>query len=548
MRKINSLTKVLLKNLFNQKNDSNKKNKKGLVFLSIFFLIYFFGMFGFFSYNIIKELMVINQESLFLGLVFLSISMIIIFTTIFSFINVFYFSKDNEHILYLPLKPRDILISKFIILLIYQYIIEILFVFPALMVYGHLTGASLIYYIYSIIVLGALPVLPLTIVALIVMVIMCFSNLTKYKEKFQLFVGIFSIIFAIGIQIIVNLISNTGNEINMASLLTQQNSLINIISKYFITIGPSSNALIEYNSPSGLGELIILILITAVSLVAFVIIGERLYFKGLNANMENASKKKRKNTRRNILTINKRNIMRTYLEKEFKLLFRNPVFFMQCVLPSFLFPILFGVIFLLNNETMIEIKEWTNSINTQNSLVFFIILTIIQFINTMNYSSITAISREREGAAYNKTFPMPYYNQIKLKIMPGIILSFISIILCIVLIYKVIYLNILQIVLIIIVSLLLSILQNYVWIYVDLKKPKLNWDTEYAVAKQNFNMFYEMIVSFILMTIIALTGIKFAEVNYIYVTSGMVLVLVILLQIVDKYFRKNQNSLFDKIS
>ena len=76
-----------------------------------------------------------------------------------------------------------------------------------------------------------------------------------------------------------------------------------------------------------------------------------------------------------------------YIGKEFKILYRNPVFLMQCLLPAVLFPVLCIVLlfFGMDDETSQELANLSNSLETSRALILFIILGITQFFSMIIY-------------------------------------------------------------------------------------------------------------------------------------------------------------------
>ena len=108
MNKIISLTKVLLKNSFQKYSENNKKTSKaGKVILYGILIVYLMGIFGFLSYGLITTLQQVHQEAMFIGIFLLGLALLTIIQSIISATNVFYFSKDLDYILPLPLKPRE---------------------------------------------------------------------------------------------------------------------------------------------------------------------------------------------------------------------------------------------------------------------------------------------------------------------------------------------------------------------------------------------------------------------------------------------------------
>lgn len=285
-KKITSLTKVFLKNSFqNTQTASNKKSSKvGNTILYLFVFIYLGAIIGFFSYNIISGLVQIHQEAVFLGLFFLIVAAFIAFQGIFSCINVFYFSKDIEFVLPLPVSAKEILISKFNAILITEYMMELIIGVVPLIIYGVLTSAGLLYYITAVIFLLIFPILPLLLVSIIVTIIMSFAKLTKKRDTFQLIATIIVIVVAV----IASTATSNTEEITdeqMIQSIMQANGMVTMVEDYFITLRPAINALTSTSVVTALIETLKLVAVTAISYIVFILIGQKLYFKGAIGNL-----------------------------------------------------------------------------------------------------------------------------------------------------------------------------------------------------------------------------------------------------------------------
>lgn len=285
-KKISSLTKVFLKNSFqNTQTASNKKSSKiGNTILYLFAFIYLGAIIGFFSYNVISGLVQIHQEAVFLGLFFLIVAAFVAFQGIFSCINVFYFSKDIEYVLPLPVSAKEILISKFNAILITEYMMELIIGVVPLIIYGILTSAGILYYITAAIFLLIFPILPLLLVSIIVTIIMSFAKLTKKRDTFQLIATIIVIVIAI----IASTATSNTEEITdeqMIQSIMQANGMVTMVEDYFITLRPSINALTSTSVGTALIETLKVVVVTAISYIAFILIGQKLYFKGAIGNL-----------------------------------------------------------------------------------------------------------------------------------------------------------------------------------------------------------------------------------------------------------------------
>ena len=137
-----------LKNIFNlsklyiKENDASielinmqtkKINKKSYLFWV--YIILFFGI-TYLSSEIISYAVKIGKPEIFLNGFLLALEILIIIRTIMVSMNVFYFSKDIENILHLPIKPIEILVSKFSTILFMNYEFELIFALAPLFIYG----------------------------------------------------------------------------------------------------------------------------------------------------------------------------------------------------------------------------------------------------------------------------------------------------------------------------------------------------------------------------------------------------------------------------
>lgn len=551
MKKILELTKVFLKTSFSNmeaQTMGNNKSKLGMAFLYLFLIVYLGGIIGFLSYNVIDGLISIQQEAVFIGLILLMTIGFTLFQSIFSSINVLYFTKDSEYILPLPLKPSEIILARTNVIIIMEYIVELIISLVPLIIYGVMTGAGIIYYITMLIALILIPIFPVLLISTIVMFVMSFSKIVRNKNRFQLIATVSVLIFSVVPGMSFSTFDEEITQEQMIQLVMQANGLVDLIKGYFPTLAPLTTAL----TTTSLFEVLISILetigISFIALIIYVFIAEKIYFKGLVGNLFSGNKKKGK------VDLSKNNfrnskLYKSYIGKEFKLLFRNPIFLMQCLVPAVLIPIIMIGIFALNFKDISqeELQEITSLIPTDTLVVVSVILGIIQFFFMFSYISITAISRDGNNAVFMKYAPVSLYKQYMYKIAPNYIINTIMIILTLVMLQYFLKMPLITLALIFVISMVMSALQSILMLIIDLKKPKLEWDSEYAVVKQNMNLMYPMILSLVNIGVIVLVTMFTGSMGT-YVGSGVLLLLYGgLTYLVSNYLYKNQNKLAEKI-
>ena len=538
MHKILALTRVFLKNSFQNNMYSEKKKSKGMIIVTIFALIYLAGIVGFMSHGMISMLMTIKQEKAFLGIILLGIGMFVLIQTIFSAINILYFSKDNEYILPLPIKPYEIVIAKTNVMLLTEYIIIAMIGLVPLIIYGYLTGSNLLFYIMTILVCLIFPILPILISGLIGMIIMSFSKFMKDKNRFQLIATTFSIVL---VMIFVFFTSGGNGKLNDEQILQfimKANSLVEMLQGYFPTLGSAIEALDTANILTSILGLLKLVGITLIIYIGYIWIAKKLYLKGAVGNLESGKKVNKKLNEEKAFKGGK--LWKSYAGKEWKTLLRNPIFLMQCILPTILFPIIIlGIIGLqVFSKPSQELNQISKEIaGNDSTIIVLIILGIIQFISMFSYIAPTAISRDGANATFMKYIPVPFIKQIYYKILPAILLQTVTSIIIILLISYLTKINILIIVMTIIVCVIMIILQNLLMIIVDLKKPKLEWTSEYAVVKQNINLIWPTIFGMINIVMYIGIGTLVTNLNVpVYVTLILLTTLyIVLAMLVKKY-------------
>ena len=552
MKKVIKLTKIFLKNSFSnmdaQMGVSAKSKSKFLLYGLLF--LYFAGLIIYLSYNLLDGLIQIQQEEIFIGMILFMIFGLAIVQTIFSSINVLYFTKDSEYLLPLPLKPYQIILARTNVMLISEYLIIFLVGCIPLIMYGILTGAGIVYYITMLLAVILVPILPVLLISIIVMGIMSFAKLTKNRNKFQLLATALLLVIVVALSISTSSMQDDLTNEEMAQMLVEANGTIEMIKGYIPTVDYLIEALTTNNLVTTVIEVLKTIAITVISFVVYMLISQKIYFKGLVGNLFGGGTAR---TKKGIKQKEYKNskLYKSYVGKEFKNLARNPVFLMQCLIPAILIPIIMVIITYtgISSDGMgfEQINQMVGQMPTNTFMIACIILGVIQFFTMFIYIAITAVSRDGENAVFMKYIPVLLYKQYIYKIIPNIIMYMISIAITLGIAEYILHLPLITLILLFVVATIMGVLQSILMIIIDLKRPKLSWDSEYAVAKQNLNLIFPMLFSMINIGIMIGAVALLKNIN-VYLGLGIVGVLYIVATVViNKYLYNNQNKLADKI-
>ena len=545
MKDVLKLTKILLKNSFQGEKKNKSKTIGRLLVLLAYILIfgYLAAIVVFLCYQLLNFLIKLNQPAIYLNLILGATVAVALFRTLFSAVNVLYFSKDLEYLLPLPINPSKILMAKWNVLVISNYIIEIFIVLPALILYGIMLDQGVLYYLYAALVFVLLPVIPVILISFLMSILMRFTKFIKNKDFVQYLTVAITLLIVIGVQFI-----GTGEQITEAEvyeMLTKTNGVVEYMSKAFSTITVSLKALINSENLSGLINIVILFVVTVIFYILLAKFSSKMYIKSATSSLSNGIKRK-ENLK--ISGYKQNSKVSSYIKKEFLNLIRNPIFCMQCILPPILFPFIFAIpIYLEISKDEMATSEFMQVANSflASPAMLGIVLAILGFIFMFNFISATAVSRDSENAILMKTFPISLKKQTIYKMLPAVIMNVFPILFVLVVLKLLVGVSYIYLGIIAILGMLVNFLVNYIGIIIDLKNPKLNWSSEYTVVKQNMNIFYLMVVVLIEVGILVLSAFKFSNI-YLYLTISIVFLLV-QIGIVNIYVSKNENKLYKDI-
>lgn len=558
IKSILRLTKIFFKNSFQNPyiidKKTNKINKKSIfVWLMVIVMI----AISYLSYKVIGELVKINQPTIFLNIFFLIIMIIMIFQIILASTNVYFFSKDLELILPLPIKSEELLIAKFNTILINIYFTEFIFVFFPLIIYGILTYAGILYYLYLIFILLIFPILPILIISIIMMFLMKLSKFIKNKDVFQIIITLIfiSIIFLLEFKIGNNIINKIDDNLNIESqesiqLFNEFNTKVENVNKYFLEINSTINILNNYNKINSIINILKVICLDLLFLIIFIVVGKKYYLKNILKNNNNYYLKN--NKKYLIKKLKKINKGKSYIKKEFKILFKNPMFFMQCIFPTLILIVSLIIIMIIaipNIRTILTTDLFGDTIDFKFDIsVICLILGIIQIIFTISNISISSISREGKDAIYMKFIPIDFYKQFVYKATPQIIVNMVLIFIILILI-KFIFpeINFIYLFLIFILANLFNIINSKIMVFVDFIRPNLNWKSEYEALGNN-NKLFQYVLTIIIILILTYFNKIFSNIEIIKSCIFMILILIITILIINKIIKINIKNLFKKIN
>lgn len=496
MRNLPIVTKVMFKTIFDNvlstTGTSRKSSYFGLAFLllSLFPLTFLFHTWFFSWFEIAVT---INQEGYLFGSFALLVSVIIFIFSLLQVPSVYYFSKDTEFYLSLPLKPSEILGGRFLTSVIYEYLLIIIVYLPLLFSYLAF-DFSIVKLLFGVIVGLVLPFIPVLLASLIIIFLMNFVPLFKNKNALNLIIGMFTIVFAIGIQFSIGSQASVENYQKLQDMLIYGNdSLLNNFFKIYPFVIWAANAITK----SSILDLLLYLGFTLLLIMLYFIFTQRFYLNGVT-NISEGSRSRKRFDKENMQTYRQESTTLLFFKRELKLLFRTPTYLLNLVLGTLIGPILVLVYtFIAGGESALNVEqfnEFSAIINNFLASPINVVATVVVggfvfglVLSMLNMISITAISREGQGLYNLKSLPIRFWEVLLGKILVGVSLSMFGALLLVIPIILYVNINPLILIGVIVYSFLVVFGYNALGIYIDVKKPKLNWTNEIQAAKQNLN-------------------------------------------------------------
>lgn len=543
---MNTLTKIIIKNAKRQEKQETIKEK---ILSAIAFLIVFLSLAVTMivtSIYVTKELNKINQEYMFINILLLMNFIILFGKSIFESLNALYFSKDLKILLRMPIKSKDIVKGKIINMIISEYQMETIMLAIPMIIYGIMEKVQPQFYLYALIILLVLPVIPIMITSTIIAIIMRFTNGIKNKTLVMYMTIILSLVA-------LDFVFTGFNHSRNLNVSEFENSVLRIngisekIAEQFILIKPIMNTLLNYNNIKGIQNLVLYLLESGVTYILGILVISKIYLKGAIGTTINGKRSERGAEKLNIEDFKKKNKNITYLEKDIKLMSRTPIFCIQCLIIPIVYPliILFVLLIAITFSRLVGvdlIADLTKEMNTSKMQAIFICVGEVFFM--MNFSSIIGISKESKSAILIKTIPIDYQKQFNMKTYIGKFLNMLATIIVALAYYETTK-NIQPTIVMFAILYLLNSIGEKVKLYIDLRKPQIEWESEYAMMKQNTNimnvLFYTLAI---LVIVVAISQLISSPSIYL----AVILIITLIANFtINNYISKNKNKIFKKI-
>lgn len=519
MRNYLALTRVLMKNGQGLGLSSDMSKKRKPLTTAILYIVLAVCMVPFIvmtftgSLTLTRAMALAGDTRVMLNVILLMECLMTLIFGITYVLSMFYLSNDLEKLLPLPLTPETILLSKLTVVYVYEMLMTCLLIFPAFLGHGIGAGWSVVQWILGILVFLTAPVVPIICAGLLSLLLM--FALRRVASR-SLITGISTVLLLAFVMVISSAGSFMGtsaaiDDVGSAEAVAEMGD--GLLAKYgflFPTLRFASAAVREKD----LVSFLILLALSAAAVLIFLAVGRVLYMKTV-LDLKDVSAGRRAMTQgEQEKAFRAQGQLSACFGKEWKLLMRSPIFFLNTALLCFIWPVFFILPAVLGSSfggdegaglfgELFETIRMPEVMRAENTvpIALLIVCAVTVFAASMSFVSGTAVSREGQGIFRMKAMPVPYKTQLTAKFLVGLLITAVSstgyllipLVLLVVIGYPPAVL-----VFGVIWSLLFNVILNCIDLFVDAAFPKLNWQDEQAAVKQNFMPVLEMLICLVL--------------------------------------------------
>lgn len=495
-------------------------------------------------YNAYRQ---IGQQSYFLMMGILASQGIVLFFGIMYVMSKYYFSNDLVHLVPLPIKPSYILGSKFVTIMVSEYITSLPIFLPFAIIFGIQGNLGIIYWIYTILIALTLPILPLALASILVMVFMKYTNIKGKKDLFRVVMAVIFMVIVIYLQLTLQKV--------MSGALTQGEDFFfnlardaNLLVKKLGVISPPAKwgafAMTNSSKTIGISNLLYFIISGVLSFVVMIFLSEKLFFGGLIGNIEASASKGRGKKKE---ASKSSNVTKPYLalaKKELIMLFKTPIYLLNSIGGVIIIPIVLFFSIKSGDESMAPLLDVLYS---NMDIVFLGLIGFIAFYGILNNVGTTTFSREGKNFWIQRTLPIKVKDQIKGRILASLAIQLLGSIILLIIVSLIIKLSIINLLLVAILGILASIPLTQLGMIIDITRPLLTWTNPQQAMKQNLNVLIAMGVAtvygggigFLLYKLVGKISIVYIyTVLFVIVAVSIVVFNCVLTKLITKQFRE----------
>ena len=490
--KVNFGLSVLRHRLFKEKKDLWLVPLIAVAFLGLGPTLYGYLALIKIAYRLLLPL---GQQPLILTYGLLAGQVFVLIFGLYYVVSAFYFSKDMDILIPLPLKPFQVMFSKFTVILVNEYLTIAFFVLPVLVYYGILSKAGLPYWLYGLVIYLLLPVIPLAIVSLLVIGMMRAVNLSRKKDALIIVGSLVLIVAGFGLQFVLNRAAGASPDPRaMIRFLTAPDGLIRRVGAVFPPSIWATKALAGGLTARGISNLLLFVGVSLTIFYGILIMAEKLFYRGLIGLGEISGRKKALSKEGMSRKVSSgRHPVKAIFAREWRIMIRTPIFLLNGVLVVVIVPLI--LVIMAQTGTGRGDNAFLLKLMTSAKPIYVILATslFMTFCSCLNGTSSSTFSREGGQFWMSKVIPATPKEQVIAKFLHSYFIALLGILVASGVAIFVAHLKIMVFAGAFLISLAAAVALTAVGMIIDLARPLLDWTNPQKAIKQNLNVLLAML-------------------------------------------------------
>ena len=410
--------------------------------------------------------------------------------------------KDYDMVMSLPVRSSTIAASRIAILYVYELMFVLIMMLPAGLVYGYYSNSNALYYLVYIILLLITPIVPLVISSIIGTALLMVSS--RFKRSSNIVNIILTFILVIGIMVMSSTVPDSE-----AAISASATSIANSFGKYYPLLNVFLKAVCELDIVS----IIIFPLASITLFAAFCLIIAKRYRNICNL-ISSIGGKAREFSKSDI---KESSILKSLYRREMRQYFSSTVYVTNTAIGAVL-GLLFCAVVMMNNG-MPQLSGMTEEeIRAINGFIITLAPVFLSMFIGMSGTTGSSISIEGNKLWILKALPVQAYTIYMAKILVSLTITVPASLICSVLLALGLKIQGLNLIPLFIIPLVFAVFSALFGIIINLRFPKLDWQTEAQAVKQSFaaalSIFVPMFYCLASMTGLIILMINISGTNY----------------------------------
>ncbi len=426
-----------------------------------------------------------------------SSQLFVLFFAAQSTVSLLYLAEDNAFLSALPARPSEVFFAKLTQIYLSEIAITSYVLLPALLsmsITSAVSGYSIfpLFYVMIPFIILLSPALPLSLVVVLSLPLMWIAKFFKRRAAMGTVVSI--LLFAVLFALYFAVIPNIGSVYEMTALSTAAVDTMKTISNVVYPTKALVNFALGIETAKYFGissGIYVGLFLTILGLSSV------FYKKAGAAQLETLQTDNKKDTAK----YKSRGKILSLLAVDFKMLVRFPGLAISNFMGAILAPIMLAVLFLMSGDAYAEIvPSFDNTVPVNDKLIMVGFSMFYSFILNMGINSSAAMAYTREGGKFFilKHLPVSPMTSIKEKLLFADIVSLVGAVFLTVIVIVLAKVGVVNGLLYFISMLVFSNGFNAMSIYLDMRRPNLDWKITSEIQRNNYHMFIPFALAFVL--------------------------------------------------